>query len=106
MRKYSIQNSHVSAFVLKNIFVDHGDVETPARWFSERKRLTFVGKIKLLDSNKERKQNLWHFAEQFNIVKTATAKIFKNESFIRKEYKVFRGKTKGQFPDINEKLCA
>ena len=37
MRKYSVQNLNIFVFVLKNIFVDNGDVKTPARWFSEEK---------------------------------------------------------------------
>ena len=37
MRKYSIENSNIFVFVLKNISIDHGDAKTPARWFSEQK---------------------------------------------------------------------
>ena len=70
------------------------------------KTLTLEGKIKLLDSNRERKQNLQHLAEQFSIVKTETAKILKNESFIQKECKLFKGKTDGQFHEIKEILRA
>ena len=32
------QNSIVFAFVLKNILTDHGNVKTPARWFSEQRK--------------------------------------------------------------------
>ena len=66
------------------------------------------GKVKLLDANKERKQNCWQLAEMFNIDKTAAANIIKNEASIRKEYEEFKGdlkrKRKGQFNDINEIL--
>ena len=30
MRKCSVQNLNIFVFVLKNIFVDNGDVKTPA----------------------------------------------------------------------------
>ena len=32
------QNLNVSAFVLKNIFTDHGNAKTPALWFSEQRK--------------------------------------------------------------------
>ena len=76
--------------------------------FLSKKTLTLEGKIKLLDSNKKRKQSCRQLAEQFNIKKTAAAKIIKNEASIRKEYKLFKGnlqrKRKEQFHDINEIL--
>ena len=45
--------------------------------FLSKKTLTLEGKIKLLDSNKKRKQSCRQLAEQFNIEKTAAAKIIK-----------------------------
>ena len=55
-----MQNSNSFVFVLKNIFIYHGNVKTPARWFSEQKKaLALEEKIKLLDYHKERKQNCW-----------------------------------------------
>ena len=51
-----------------------------------KKALTLEGKIKLLDANKERKQNYWQLAERFNIGEMAAANI------------------KGQFNDIYEIL--
>ena len=55
-----MQNSNGFVFVLKNIFIYHGNVKTPAHWFSEQnKTLALEEKIKLLDYNKERKQNCW-----------------------------------------------
>ena len=104
MRKHSIPNLNVFAFELKNIFIDHGHVKTPARSFSKQKNVN----AQLLDSNKKRKQSCRQLAEQFNIEKTAAAKIIKNEASIRKEYKLFKGnlqrKRKEQFHDINEIL--
>ena len=93
MRKYSRQNLNVFIFVLKNIFIDHGNVKTLARWFSESKALTLEGKIKLLDYNKERKQSCHQLPEQFSIEKTA-AKIIKNEASIHNEYKLLKGNLK------------
>ena len=52
------------------------------------------GKIKLLHSNKERKQSCRQLAEQFNIGKIAAADIIKNEASIRKEYELFKGNVK------------
>ena len=76
-----------------------------------KKTLTFERKIKLLDSNnnkKKRKRSCRQLAEQFNIGKTAAAQIIKNEASIRKEYELFKGKLKrkrkGQFHDNNEIL--
>ena len=54
-----------------------------------KKTLTLEGKIKLLDANKERKQNCRQLVEMFNIGKTASANIIKNEASIRKEYEEF-----------------
>ena len=34
--KIQYTNSNVFLFILKNIFIDHGDVKTPARWFYEQ----------------------------------------------------------------------
>ena len=71
-----------------------------------KETLTLEGKIKLLDTNKERKRSCRQLAEMFNIGKTAAAKIIKNGASIRKEYEEFKGnlkrKKKGQFNDINE----
>ena len=68
------------------------------------------GKVKLLDANKERKQNCWQLAEMFNIDKTAAANIIKNEASIRKEYEKFKGdlkrNRKGQFNDISDMLTS
>ena len=73
-----------------------------------KKTLTLEGKIKLLDVNKERKQNCQQLAEMSNIGKTAALNIIKNEASIRTEYEEFKGdlkrKRKGQFNDINEIL--
>ena len=50
-----------------------------------KKTLTLEGKIKLLDTNKERKQSCRQLAEMFNIGITAAANIIKNEASICKE---------------------
>ena len=67
-----------------------------------------MGIIKLLDAKKERKQSCRQLAEMFNIGKTATANIIKNEASIGREYEEFKGdlkrNRKGQFTDINEIL--
>ena len=72
------------------------------------KTLTLEGKIKLLDTNKERRQSCRQLAEMFNIGRTAAANIIKNEASIHKEYEEFKGdlkrKRKSQFNDINEIL--
>ena len=87
-----MQNSNDFAFVLKNIFVDHGDVKTTAGRFTEYKMLNLRGKIKLLDFNKERKTKV--VSKVINIKKTAAVKNIKNEASIRKEYKLFKGNLK------------
>ena len=73
-----------------------------------KKALTLGGKIKLLDANKEGKQNCQQLAEMVSIGKTAAANIIKNETSIREECEEFKGdlkrNRKGQFNDINEIL--
>ena len=55
VRKYSVQNSNVFVFLLKNIFIDPGNVKTQDSL--SKKTLTLEGKNKLLGSNKERMQS-------------------------------------------------
>ena len=59
-----------------------------------KKTLTLEGKIKLLDTNKDRKQSCRQLAEMFDIGKTAAENIIKNEASIRKEYEEFKDNLK------------
>ena len=110
MRKYSLQNSNVFVFLLKNSLLVMAISKHQIAGSRSKKALMLEGRIKLHDSNKERKQSCRQRPEQFNIGKTAAAKIIKNEVSILKGYELFmrnlKKKRKGQFHDMNEILYA
>lgn len=75
---------------------------------SSKKTLTIEANIKLFDSYRKKKQNCKHLTDQFNIGKTAAAKINKKASN-RQEYERFKENLKrnirNHFRKLNEILC-
>ena len=61
---------------------------------SGKRTLTIEEKIKFLDANKKTRQSCRQLADQFRIMKTAAAKIIKNEASICHEYEHFKGNLK------------